>query len=70
MSDAQARRAVAQGQARSLAAFYGKIVAETGGRPAGARLCDSGGRLTWFVVVLTGNGQKTIAVDALTGAIH
>lgn len=70
LSDAQARQAVANGEARSLSTFYGAIVATTGGRPAGARLCDGGGHYVWIVVVLTHNGQKTVTVDALSGAIQ
>ncbi len=71
LSDAQARQAVASGQARSLASFLGAIAAATGGgRAAGARLCDGGGHLVWVVVVLTGSGQRTITVDAMSGAIR
>ena len=71
LSDTQARQAVASGQARSLASFLGGIaVATGGGQAAGARLCDGGGHLVWIVVVLTGSGQKTVTVDALSGAMH
>ena len=71
LSDSQARQAVASGQALSLASFLGALAVKTGGgQPAGARLCDGGGRLVWIVVVLTGGGQQTVTIDALTGAIY
>lgn len=71
LSDSQARQAFAAHQAMPLAAFLGAIAQATGGgSAAGARLCDGGGGLVWIVVVLTGGGQKTITVDALSGAIR
>jgi hypothetical protein len=71
LNDGQARQAVASGQALSLSAFLGAIAAATGGgQPAGARLCDGGGRLVWIVVVLTGGGQQTITIDAISGAMR
>jgi hypothetical protein len=71
LSDGQTRQAVANGQALSLNTFLGAILAAVGGgQPAGARLCDGGGRLVWMVQVLTGGGQQqTVYCDALSGAI-
>ncbi len=71
LSDAQARQAFASGQARPLAAFMAAIIAAVGGgNAAGAELCQVGGRLVWRVVWLSGGGQRTITVDAVSGAIH
>jgi uncharacterized membrane protein YkoI len=71
LSDAQARQAFASGQARPLAAFMAAIIAAVGGgNAAGAQLCQVGGRLVWRVVWLSGSGQRTITVDAVSGAIH
>jgi uncharacterized membrane protein YkoI len=71
LSDAQARQAFTSGQARPLAAFIAAIAATVGGgNPANAQLCQIGGRLVWRVVWLSGGGQRTIFIDAVSGAIH
>ncbi len=71
LDDAQARQAFASHQALPLAAFLAAIAAAVGGgNPADAQLCRAGGHLVWRVVWLSGGGQKTINVDALTGAIR
>ena len=71
LSDAQARQAFASGQARPLAGFIAAIAATVGGgNPANAQLCQVGGRLVWRVVWLSGGGQRTIIIDAVSGAIH
>ena len=71
LSEAQARQAFASGQARPLAGFIAAIAAAIGGgNPADAQLCQVGGRLVWKVVWLSGGGQRTILIDAVSGAIH
>ncbi len=71
LSDAQMRQAFASGQARPLAGFIAAIIAAVGGgNAAGAQLCQVGGRLVWRVVWLSGGGQRTITIDAVSGAIR
>jgi multidrug efflux pump subunit AcrA (membrane-fusion protein) len=71
-SPAQARAAVQAGKIPnipSLANFLGQIRAR-GYDVLGGQLCDVGGRLVYKVQVLIGGRQKTLNVDAFTGAIN
>ena len=71
-SAAQARAAAQAGkipQVPSLANFLGQIRA-SGYDVLGGELCDLGGRLVYRVHVLIGGRQKTLNVDAFTGAIY
>jgi uncharacterized membrane protein YkoI len=69
LSDAQTRQAIASGQARPLSGFISQIQARFGGQVAGgARLCNVGGRLAYFVTILAGGQVREVRVDALSGA--
>ena len=66
LSGAEARQAVQNGQARSLASVTGGL----GGEVVKAQLCRQGGRLVYVIGVLQSNGQVVRrTVDARSGQV-
>lgn len=70
LSPAQARAALANGQAVPLGGVIMKIKRQTGGEVVGANLCHRGGRLVYVVTVLRASGAtRNVVANAKSGKI-
>jgi uncharacterized membrane protein YkoI len=70
LSDAQARTAIGQGQARPLANLIAAVQARFGGQVVSSRLCQNGGRLAYLVTLLINGQVREVSVDAVSGAVQ